>query len=108
MRGRSWLSVAIALVLLPSTLGGLILSTAQPASAQTYVGSTVQPLPFGDASTGGQVSLSAQAEFVGMAAMPDSKGYWLTGADGGVFALWRRRLLRLGGCTQAQPTGRRG
>ncbi len=80
----SRLSVAVVMVLLATVLSGLV-STAQPAAAQTYVGTTVQPLPFGDASTFGQVSLSAQAEFVGMAATPDSKGYWLTGADGGVF-----------------------
>ncbi len=86
MSGRSRLTVAVALVLLISAQVGSILSTAQPASAQTYVGTTVQPLPFGDASTHGQVSLRAQADFVGMAATPDSMGYWLAGADGGVFA----------------------
>jgi len=78
--------VVTALAVLATLLSGLISSTAQPASAQTYVGTMVQPIPFGDAATAGQVSLSAQAEFVGMAATPDSKGYWLAGADGGVFA----------------------
>ncbi len=69
-----------------SAPGGLIVSTAQRASAQSFVGSTVQPLPFGDASTAGTVSLRAQAEFAGMAATPDAQGYWLAGGDGGVFA----------------------
>ena len=86
MRGRCRLSLAVALVLSISGPGALILSTAPPASAQPLVGSTVQPLAFGDASTYGQVALRAQAEFVGMAAPPDSAGYWLGALDGGVFA----------------------
>jgi hypothetical protein len=77
--------VALAALLLATVLSGAA-STAPASAAQTYVGTTVQPLPFGDATTAGQVSLAANAQFVGMAVTPDSKGYWLAGADGGVFA----------------------
>ncbi len=55
-------------------------------SAQTFAGVSTQPLAFGSAQTYGHVSIASKVPFVGMAATPDGKGYWLVAADGGVFA----------------------
>ena len=73
-------------VLLVTSLVTLVIATSERASAQTFAGVTSQPLPFGDAQTFGHVALAAKYPFVGMATTPDGKGYWLAGADGGVFA----------------------
>ena len=44
-------------------------------------------LPFGYATYEGSLRYSSSgAPVVGMAAAGDGKGYWLVGADGGVFA----------------------
>ena len=42
----------------------------------------------------------------GMAATPDGKGYWLVGADGGVFAFGDAALLRVTGCDHPQRAHR--
>ncbi len=47
--------LALGVVLVSASL-----FTVQPVGAQSYVGTTVQPLPFGDAATVGQVLLTAQ------------------------------------------------
>jgi N-acetylmuramoyl-L-alanine amidase len=42
-------------------------------------------MPFGGASLGPNALATAHTPIVGMAATPDGTGYWLVGADGGVF-----------------------
>ncbi len=73
---------------LPLFVGLLLFGLDAPHTdaAPAYVGVTQQPLPYGDAATYGQVAIATSHSFVGMAATPDSKGYWLVGSDGGVFS----------------------
>ena len=63
---------------------------------------------YGDAhfyGSAGAVKLAAPV--VGMARSADGLGYWLVGADGGVFSLRRRPLLRLRRfCPSDRPDGR--
>jgi hypothetical protein len=66
----------------------IVATAAQPASAapviSPYAGSGI--IPFGDATSYDTLTTTLSSAITGMAATPDSKGYWLVGADGGVFA----------------------
>jgi len=61
---------------------------APPASAlafpHSYAGQGV--MPFGDALSLGTPTMTLGSVMTAMATTPDGKGYWLVGADGGVFA----------------------
>ena len=53
----------------------------------------------------GSSGRAPQPPVVGMASTPDGHGYWLVAADGGVFSLRRRRLLRLDRSRAPQAAG---
>ena len=59
-------------------------AAAAAALTHPYPGGGV--VPFGDAATFGTVDSTLSSVITGMAATPDGQGYWLVGADGGVFA----------------------
>jgi hypothetical protein len=84
----SLLVVALAAV---TSLGAFVAIVAVPTGraaatpvTHPYPGSGV--IPFGDASDYGALTTTLASAVTGMAATPDGKGYWLVGADGGVFA----------------------
>jgi hypothetical protein len=80
------------------TLGALFVSCAllgptvelaatQPAGAAGYPDVAAEPVPFGGAGSHGSLAgVQLSAPVVGMASTPDGNGYWLVGADGGVFS----------------------
>jgi len=65
---------------------GLAVSSIRDQTASATTDTAASPIPFGDAgffgSMGGQ---QLAAPVVAMDATPDGGGYWLVGADGGVF-----------------------
>jgi N-acetylmuramoyl-L-alanine amidase len=63
---------------------GASVSSPRAAAASPPANSVV---PFGGASVGQNALANANASVVGMAATPDGGGYWMVGADGGVFTL---------------------
>ena len=84
----SLLLVALAAL---TSLGAFVAIVAVPARSAAaapvihpYAGSGV--IPFGDASDFATLTTTLASPVTGMAATPDGKGYWLVGADGGVFA----------------------
>jgi hypothetical protein len=84
----SLLVVAIATL---TSIGAFVAIVAVPARAASaapvvhpYAGDGV--VPFGDAGSYGTVTTALASAVTGMAPTPDDKGYWLVGADGGVFA----------------------
>ncbi|HUA94692.1 MAG TPA: hypothetical protein VMB82_04110 [Acidimicrobiales bacterium] len=80
--GSSWRTAAIALLAccaLPVGAASLVPGRAEAEVATTGV------VPFGDAGSYGTPT-AVRAPLAGMAATPDGHGYWLVGADGGVFA----------------------
>jgi len=58
--------------------------SATDSPSHPYAGGGV--VPFGDAGIYGTLDVALSSVIAGMAATPDGKGYWLVGADGGVFA----------------------
>ena len=61
------------------------LALATPASA-AYPDVAGEPVPFGDAGSYGSLAgVRLDAPVVGMASTPSGKGYWMVGADGGIF-----------------------
>jgi hypothetical protein len=90
MRSLRWGVLAVAAALVGLTLligaadraGG---SSSGSSSSGPTVGTADQPVAFGTAPTLGGGAAS-NAPLVGMAATPDGRGYWLVGADGGVFS----------------------
>ena len=84
----SLLVVAVATL---TSIGAFVAIVAVPARAAAaapvmhpYAGDGV--VPFGDAGIYGTLTTTLSSAITGMAATPDGKGYWLVGADGGVFA----------------------
>jgi len=78
-----------------ATLGALATTVSLPARAAFAATATASPthpyagggiIPFGDAGTYGTLDIPLSSVITGMAPTPDGKGYWLVGADGGVFA----------------------
>ena len=82
-----------------TSLGAFATTVSLPARAafagtSTSAGATSSPthpysgggiLPFGDATGYGTLDVALSSVITGMAPTPDGKGYWLVGADGGVF-----------------------
>ena len=63
----------------------LSLAVATPA-APTTTPPPDSAVPFGSTGVGANAVSSPNAPVVGMAATPDGGGYWLVGADGGIFS----------------------
>ena len=61
---------------------------------------------FGKAPNDGSVTGALNAPIVGMAATPDGGGYWLVGADGGVFSFGDAHFYGSTGSLQAESTHR--
>ncbi len=68
---------------LSPVVSGASLSSPRAAAAAPPANSVV---PFGDASLGQNGLTNANASVVGMAPTPGGGGYWMVGADGGVFS----------------------
>ena len=92
-RGSRALFAAAAAVV--TSLGAFATTASLAAPAAFAQGATDSPthpyagggvVPFGDAGTYGTLDVALSSVITGMAATPDGKGYWLVGADGGVFA----------------------
>ena len=90
---RSTLASAVACLVVMVTSVVAVTSTAGPGSstataalvAHSYGGSGV--MPFGDAPAEAPPSGTLGSVMTAMASTPDGQGYWLAGADGGVFAV---------------------
>ena len=61
----------------------LALATPASAASPDIAG---EPVPFGDAASYGSLAgVKLDAPVVGMASTPSGQGYWMVGADGGIF-----------------------
>jgi hypothetical protein len=80
---RTHIQIVLAVLVTSSVM--LLIAPGTANATVAFAGVSTQPLAFGDAQTYGQVALATGYNFVGMARTPDDKGYWLVGADGGVF-----------------------
>ena len=85
-RGRRGTALAAALV-----SGALLLPAAAmvgaPSAGAAPADTAAEPVPFGDAGFfGSMAGTRLAAPVVGMAATADGQGYWMVGADGGVFS----------------------
>ncbi len=84
-RGRRRRSLLAALAGCVTIVPALLALTPSPASA-AYPDNPAQPVNFGNAGFfGPSGGLQLNAPPVGMAATPSGNGYWIAGADGGVF-----------------------
>jgi hypothetical protein len=96
--------------------GATTTTTRHALAVRTLRGHDGMIYAFGDASFRGSITTlkSHTAPMVGMATTADGRGYWLAGADGGVFAfhapfygsIGRRSLLQAVAGITAAPNGR--
>jgi hypothetical protein len=73
----------MAALLSASVVVGVAVPTAEGLAPRIYPGGGVVPL--GDATFEGSPNITLNTLVTGMATTQDGKGYWLVGADGGVF-----------------------
>jgi hypothetical protein len=100
-RGGAVGRVVVA-ALAPLVAVGLATTSAPAFPLGPRVGGTVHA--FGDAASLGSAPTSTAAPVVGMAPTPDGRGYWLVGADGGVFTFGDARYYgSTGGLALNQP-----
>jgi hypothetical protein len=74
--------LAAALVLAGMVVAPLLLPIGAGAQPADVAGA---PVPFGSAQNFGAAPAQTAAPIVGMAATPSGLGYWIVGADGGIF-----------------------
>jgi hypothetical protein len=83
-RQTGWIAAA-TLVMLP-LLSFTVVSTVSTTGAAAASGPPPNSVvAFGSASLGMNTVTNPNAPIVGMAATPDGQGYWVVGADGGIF-----------------------
>ena len=87
----------------PSPAVGMAATAGRPATG--WPGPTARSRPRRRRSTTDRWPAALNAPVAHIVATPDGGGYWLVAADGGIFSLRRRRLLRLDGRPAPQRPG---